>query len=352
MRIKYPTAFFILLLMLKGCSLSYVIKQGTYQMDLLLHAQPMTKVLRSKDLNKNIRKKLELIKDVQEFATGFLGLKGEKNYKSVSLSFGHKLYSITASEPLRFRPYQWWFPIVGHVSYKGFFDEKDADKELRELAKKGYDTQKRRVGAYSTLGFFADPVWPSMLKMSDEALIELIIHELAHATVYAPGQTTFNETLANFISLIGAKKYASHRFGDDSPQLLAMNQYHDRLRIYRKFFNQLYFELNEMYLSKKNDDEKRTAKKLIIDNAHNRYAKISDKNQLFIVDWDGVNNAFLMSFKIYNHDDSIFWGLLKYYQGDLKKFIQDVEFYGPSPNPFEALKNRLARLVENRHETI
>jgi predicted aminopeptidase len=335
---------FSITFLVNGCSLFYVAKQGVYQLSLISGAEPIEIALRSKDLDVVHRKKLELIIDVRSFAVSKLHLTAHKNYKDINLSWDKVIHTVSASEPWQFKPYQWWFPIIGSVPYKGFFDERDALQEEARLKAQGLDTQTKPIQGYSTLGFFADPVWPNMLKLSDHVLIELIIHELAHATIYIPSQTSFNETLANFIGTTGARSYIKDRFGDSSNELVKLDNYYNQLAIYRTFFYNLYQQLDAVYNSDITNQQKEEGKINLLNDAKNKYLKLPIDDGFKKNDWSHVNNAYLLSFKRYNHDDSIFDNLLSAVKGDFNRFIEEVSFYGLADDPFLSLKNRITAL--------
>jgi predicted aminopeptidase len=247
-----------LVIILNGCSALYIAKQGFYQLKLIYESEPIEIALRRPDLPQNSREKLKLILDVRAFAQKYLHLNAQKNYKDVDLDYNVVVNTVSACESLAFKPYEWWFPILGFVPYKGFFDKKDADKEEARLKSLGYETQNRPIQGYSTLGFFADPIWPKMLLLEDFELIELIIHELTHATIYFPNQTIFNESLANFIGVIGTELYLKNKFKNDSQQVKNYLNHQENLKAYNTFFHDLYQRLEKTYneSSPKPDKEK------------------------------------------------------------------------------------------------
>lgn len=338
--------FFVMLILLEGCSVFYVMKQGMFQLELLSDAEPIEMALRKTSLPENQRKKLELIVDVRAFAAENLKLNVHKNYKDVNLSWNKSIHTITASAPLSFTPYLWWFPIAGSVPYKGFFSEQDADHEQAQLVAKGYETQKREIHGYSTLGYFSDPVWPAMLLMSDLSLIELIIHELTHATVYIPNQTSFNETFANFVGKKGAEAYVRHRFGDSGVMRQKLNDYELSSKRYHDFFQALYSRLNELYSKPISDEEKMRMKQEILDEARIEYGTLVANNLLPDIDFSRVNNAFLLSFKSYNDDSEVFEQMFSLVGNDFGAFIDDVNFYARTGKPFVSLRERVQHLVE------
>ena len=117
------------------------------------------------------------------------------------------LHVVSAAERTRLEPYEWWFPIVGSVDYKGYFELADAQAEASRLSGEGYDIYVRPSVAFSTLGWFDDPVLSSWLRADPVRIAELLIHELLHRTWYVSGETAFNESLATFVGHVGAVEF-------------------------------------------------------------------------------------------------------------------------------------------------
>jgi predicted aminopeptidase len=328
----------LLVMPMFACSLPYVVKQGYYQMKLLAGAEPIEMALRKSDLDENSRKKLKLILDVRDYCHNKLGLVANKNYSTVNLSWSYILYNVSASEALSFNPYLWHFPIIGSVPYKGFFDISDANKEERALKEKGLDTMLRRVGGYSSLGYFEDPVWPSMLAMREESLAELVIHELTHATLYFPNQSAFNESLANFVGNKGALLYFTDKYGADSKQAHTVKRLQEEQIKEDTFFRELFEELNNVYNSQKNNSEKLKDKKDILDNYNKKFIAQGLASYYSAFDWAIVNNAYLYSFKLYNNDEKVFADLYLKAEQNFTKFFAILATLTKEKDPFLSLK--------------
>jgi predicted aminopeptidase len=114
------------------------------------------------------------------------------------------MHVVSAARRDRLEPVTWWWPIAGEVPYRGYFDPADADAERRALAARGYDVDVRSAIAFSTLGWFADPLLSSTAKSTPVDLVETVIHELFHATLYVPGASAFNESAATWVGHRGA----------------------------------------------------------------------------------------------------------------------------------------------------
>lgn len=154
------------------------------------------------------RRLLEEVPSICSFAEQSVGLWAGKSYTGYYATERKGLtFVVTASERLRLEPYSWWFPVAGKVEYRSYWDEEDAVAQAAELEAKGYDTWISASRAYSTLGIFRDPVITTMLRDGLPALVEVLVHELAHAKLYVPGHTDWNEALASFVGERGAERY-------------------------------------------------------------------------------------------------------------------------------------------------
>ncbi len=203
-------------LLLGGC---YLVRQAQGQARILLGSRPIEAMLVDPSVPAATKAKLRLVAEIKDFGEKAMGLSRSGNYTSFFDTEGRPVtWIVSACRKDRFQPYTWWFPIVGEVPYKGFFSPEDALVEARELLAEGYDVSLRPVGAYSTLGYFPDPVLSTMLDDPEEELVALILHELTHGTLYLPGGTDFNEGLASFVGWQGALEFARGRYGTDSPE--------------------------------------------------------------------------------------------------------------------------------------
>jgi predicted aminopeptidase len=206
----------LLPIFLAGCSPAYVLRAGYEEARILWYRQPIEEILQRPSLEVTTRDKLRLVLRVRQFAEQELGLRVGGSYTSLSEVKTPLVYVITAAPKTRLEPYTWWFPIVGRVAYKGFFNESAAKHAVQSLETKGYDTVISRAIAFSTLGWFADPLLPHLLMYNDEILVNTIIHELFHSTFYLPGQTAFNESLANFAGHRGAIAFFVRENGSEA----------------------------------------------------------------------------------------------------------------------------------------
>ena len=196
------------------CSPGYVIRAGIEEAKILSRRRPIPQVIADRATTDTIRKKLELVTQARAFADGQLGLAAGESYTTYSwVDSDTLLMVVSAARKDRFQAYTWWFPIVGRVPYKGYFDFERAYREARELEADGYDTHVRPSGAFSTLGWFNDPLLNTILRYDDVSLAGTVVHEITHNSIYLPGQAGFNESFANFVGDRGAAIFFCTREG-------------------------------------------------------------------------------------------------------------------------------------------
>lgn len=252
-------SFYCLLLgcLLSGCSLTYILRAGYEEAKILWHRRPIEEVLRRPDLDTVTREKLELVLRVRRFAEQDLDFRVGGSYSSITeLASPPIVYVLTAAPRTKLEPYTWWFPIVGRVMYKGYFNLGEAKQEAQRLEAKGYDIYIRTALAFSTLGWFADPLLPHLLQYNKETLANIIIHELFHSTFYLSGQTALNESLANFAGHRGAIAFFAKAQGKEADATRhAMATWESELAI-SNFLAEGAQRLNALYSSPISEAEK------------------------------------------------------------------------------------------------
>lgn len=197
---------------LSACSPGYVLRAGYEEAKILWRREPIEAVLRRGDLDPSAREKLELVLAVRTFARDTLHLRVGDSYGTLAhVDADQIVHVVSAAYQLQLQPYTWWFPIVGGVPYKGYFSERDAKDEAACLERDGYDTYVRPSVAFSTLGWFADPLLSNLLRYDRATLANVIIHELLHNTSYVGGHADFDESFANFVGCRGAMMFFAER---------------------------------------------------------------------------------------------------------------------------------------------
>jgi predicted aminopeptidase len=208
-----------------GCLMPQYLAQAGYgQLDLLGRARPIDEVVSDPDTPTRTAMLLAEIEPIKAYGRAY-GLSVRRNYtRYVQVPRGGVVWFVGAADPLKFKPLRWCFPIAGCFAGLGWFDEDDAVKHKLALDQKGYDTIVRPAAAYSTGGWFPDPVLSTMLGGGDDAFPELanvILHESVHATVLVPDQPFFNESFATYVADALTNHWIKERFGPGSPEELA-----------------------------------------------------------------------------------------------------------------------------------
>jgi predicted aminopeptidase len=225
---------------------------------------------------------------------------------------------VQACAPLSFDARRWDFPIVGSVPYLGFFDPAAARRYAAELARsEGLDVDVRPASAYSTLGWFEDPILSTMIPNGPEALGEIantVLHESVHATLYINDQSTFNESLASFVADGLTERLLVSSLGADAPETLAWLAMQRRYRAATAQLHAAYLELDALYRSGRNETEKRTEKERILAAAAAQLRRAKP-----------LNNAALMGYRTYDAGAPAFERLLAACNGSWRRTLAMLE---------------------------
>lgn len=193
---------------LTGCQVPYLLQSAYHQSKILASRQQTKDALKDNSLTEEQKNKIRLAEEALNFAEQELKLKRTGNYRSyVKINGPYVTYVVTAAPKDKLEHYLWSFPIVGAVPYKGYFSIEGARKEANTFDKSKFDTYVRGVTAYSTLGWFDDPLLSTMLQYSAHDLVNVVIHETVHATIYIKSNADFNERLATFIGNKGTELF-------------------------------------------------------------------------------------------------------------------------------------------------
>jgi predicted aminopeptidase len=323
---------------LNGCSLGFIWQAAVGQVKLLARQQPVERVLQNGTLSEQERQKVRLILDVRTFAAAQLGLHGDGSYTTfVDVGGPYVSYNVSAAPKDALQPYVWWFPIVGRVPYKGYFKQASALREARQLKAKGYDTYVRGVRAYSTLGYFDDPILSSMLAYHDFVLMSTIIHELLHQTVWVKGSVSFNESLANFVGDQGTLLYLAQRHGADSPVYQHYLDLHADAEVFREYMQSIVARLEALYAQPLGREEKLQRREELFADAKAAYPQVFPRMKTTAYqryfERQTLNNAVMLSFRRYHQDTEFFETALAARNGDLRRFIAYCKSLRPHQIP-------------------
>jgi predicted aminopeptidase len=179
---------------------------------ILARRQPIAELVASKRTDPLVRRKLAIVLAAREYAKDSILLRTEESFTTYSqLDRDTLVLVLSAAYRDKLEAYTWWFPIVGRVPYKGFFDFDAAKKAAKSFYDDGYDVALRPSSAFSTLGWFNDPLTSTTLSRDSLDLVNTVIHEVTHNTFYAPGKAVFNESFASFVGARGAAAFFRSR---------------------------------------------------------------------------------------------------------------------------------------------
>jgi predicted aminopeptidase len=317
----------------------YGLSQGKGQLSIILNTQPIDDVLKDENFPDSLKQKLKLIQEIKKFAVDSIGIYPSNNYSSLYQQDKQAILRVvSACEPYSFTAKEWTFPILGTVSYKGFFNKKEARKEIYALRSKDYDVDVYSPSGWSTLGWLNDPILSNMLYKSDGQLANLIIHELTHSTLYVKSNVTFNENLANFIGEKGAEKFLKYKYGFQSEQYLSYQYSKDDENIFKDYILKSKDKLDSLYTNiktEKNVDIKKQKKMLLLTNIVRGVNKLTlHKKQLYFnysLQIFKEKNAFFMAFSRYDSQYDIFEKEFKeQYQSSLPKYMSYLKKKYPS----------------------
>ncbi len=341
--IGLPAAF--LLFCLGGLPGCYLVRLGCGQLRVASGQRPIEEVLADPSVSNAQRAALRLIGDVRRFGIGSLGLEAGESYTTFFDTHGRPvLYNVTAARVDRLEAVTWWFPVTGTVAYKGFFSREDAVRERDYLERVGYDALLSPVSAYSTLGWCRDPVLSTMLDDPPEALAELVLHEMTHATVYAAGQTDFNEQLASFVGGAAAEAFFVGREGPEGPtgrRLRARRRDASRLG---EWLRETREALETYYGSEGSAAEKRAGREAVFVRARVRYA---ERAAAFETDtYAGIcnlrlNNAVILALGRYNRADDLLVRALAKAGDDLRTLLRHARAWAATDDPRGAVRRWL-----------
>jgi predicted aminopeptidase len=252
---------------------------------------------------------------------------------------------VSASAADSFDRHEWWFPVVGSVPYKGFFNAAGARKERAKLEKRGLDVWIRGVDAFSTLGWFQDPLYSYMRSYPPDRLADLIIHESFHATVFLKGHVQFNEELAEFVGTEGARRYMESRCGLDSEEYRRMTDGEADNAAFLAFIRELIAELEGVYSGGGSREEKLREKDAIIRAAQSRFEDEYD-DRFHSDNYRGfstlpVNNAYLELFRLYYSGGDYLRELYDRSGRDLPAFIAAAKSLNKKGDPRAELEKAL-----------
>jgi predicted aminopeptidase len=250
----------------------YLVRAGWAEGRILRRARPIAELVRDSSTSAPTRRKLELVLAARAFAGDSVKLAAKQSFTTFSrIEHDTLVVVLTAAYQDRLAYKTWWFPIVGSVPYKGYFDVRDAKRAAAELSRDGFDAYLRPATAFSTLGYLNDPLLSTTLDEDSVSLVNTIIHELTHNTFYASGQAVFNESFANFVGAHGSEWfYAVHA---DSASVRLAREDWTRQKLLGRFWSAVYNSVDSAFKAHPSSKPERlAAKEIVFAGARARFA--------------------------------------------------------------------------------
>ena len=314
-------------LALGGCAtVEYYAQSVTGHLGLMSRARPVEEVIAAPETAPRLAEQLRTVLEIREFASGTLGLPANASYRRyVDLGRRYVVWNVVAAPELSLEPRRWCFPIAGCLSYRGYFSESAAIGYAEALESEGWDVTVAGVRAYSTLGWFDDPVLSSMVELPEHFLAGIVFHELAHQRLYVPDDPEFNESFAVVVERTGVRRWieaSRWAAGPNEDYLVATERrgaFLDLARATRR-------ELEAVYASSRPAAEKRKAKASVIERMRTRYAALRatwESGPTYDFWFErGVNNAALALVSTYDRWVPALTALLARSGGDLEAFYR------------------------------
>jgi len=342
MNVPQVAALGCLLLAMQSCSaedVGYVVRAAYEEARILARRQSIDAVLADADTDAETRAKLELTTQSRAFAESRLGLDVGGSYRSLAaVDQDQVVHVVSAAHRNRLEAVTWWFPIAGSVPYRGYFQRDAAVAFAESLEDEGYDTYVRRAVAFSTLGYFDDPLLSHLLRHRDEVLAETIIHELLHSTIYLPGHTAFNESFANFVGHRGAIAFFEERGAHDEAAR-ARDRWADTLQ-FGEFLAGVLADLRSAYAREVTEDERAGLFDAARAGFHARTWRTTEYDRFAS---EPLNNAVLLARHVYFDRLELFEEVYQRFAGDLPATIAWIaQAARAGDEPFDGVQSALA----------
>jgi len=318
----------LMTLLLAGCgNFSYYLQSVGGQLEIWGREVPVERLLGDPTIAPPLKAQLERALRIRDYASRELGLPDNRSYRSYAdLARPFVVWNVFAAAEFSIEPRQWCFPLAGCVKYRGYFSEAEARNYAREMAAAGNDVYVGGVPAYSTIGWFADPLLNTFIHYPEPELARLLFHELAHQVLYVQDDTVFNESFATVVEQAGIARWlAAHGSDADRVRYTQLQRYRAD---FRALVTQTRTELAALYAGNAVPEEKRRRKTELLAVLRTQYqqrkgdwGRFSGYDRWFA---QPLGNAHLASVAIYTQRVPAFEALLRQQGGDLPRFYAAV----------------------------
>jgi predicted aminopeptidase len=330
----------------------YLARAGWAEAKILAGRQPIDRLVADSTVPAATRAKLRLVLDARAYAVQRLGLEARESFTTFTQLDSDTLVlvlSVAHRDQLALRT--WWWPIVGRVPYQGFFDLRAAERAQARFERDGFDTELRPAAAFSTLGWFNDPLLSTTLEGDSASLVNTVIHELVHNTIWIPGDAGFNESFASFVGREGATAFFTER--GDTATVARLARARPFEQALGRFYAELYAELDSAFRAHPGDaqrDRRLAVRDTVFGRARGRLAtEIVPRFGIRDSTWAArvrLNNATVLARRVYREDAGEFEAILAQSGGDLRNAIArigDIALNAPRGQAMDALRQQVAR---------
>ncbi len=330
----------------------YLLRAGFEEGKILSRRTAITRLVTDSATPAPLKAKLALVLAARAFAHDSLGLATGKSFTTFSaLDRDTLVLVLSGAYRDKLEAFTWWFPIVGRVPYKGYFDFDEARQQERALTARGFDVRLGAASAFSTLGWFNDPLLPTTLSGDSLTVSNTVIHELTHNTYYAPGGAVFNESFANFVGSRGAERFFRARGQRAAADEVAARWMDERAL--GRFWASLYAVVDSAFTAHPGDEPTHVAERIAVRDSIYAEARGQLVHEIGpqlrtisvrAIERTRLDNAVLMSRRVYLTELDAFDAVLARNGGDLRRTIQAIIAAAKDgrEKPFDAVK-RLAK---------
>jgi predicted aminopeptidase len=330
-------AVVLLALVTSACStLGYYSQSISGHLNVMQRRQPIEDLLDSGTISPELKARLSAAQSIRRFASTVLGLPDNGSFtRYADLERPYAVWNVFAAPELSLELNEWCYPFAGCVTYRGYFSEDKARALAGQLRAQGFDTYYGGVAAYSTLGWFDDPLLNTVTGYRDTQLAGLIFHELAHQQLYVPGDTLFNEGFATVVEHAGVRRWLEEQADPVMTSDYAAHRRHHEA--FHALVARTRAQLEEVYAGELLDSDKRRLKKQYLDAMRAEYARqrrSGDMDSNYDAWFAGeLNNARLGAVNAYRAYVPLFEDLFANCGGDFSVFYQRAAAIGAVPGP-------------------
>ena len=344
---KYATLILTALTVSACSSFGYYMDLMAGHSELLEQRKPISEILVDKDTTSKLRELLETSQNIRDFATKSLDLPENDSYRMYAdLKRRYAVWNVIAAKEFSVEPKKWCFLFVGCLSYRGYFSKEDAMAYASELKSEGFDVYVAGASAYSTLGWFDDPLLNTMMYKSEARRAGVIFHELAHQVVYIEGDSAFNEAFATTVEEEGIQRWMAKKGQNEQYEAYLLDK--KRNSEINTLLQKTRDQLKDLYKTNLSTKEKRSEKRRLFSLIQNNYRELKRSwgDYKAYDKWmsQKLNNSHLLLIATYHDLVPTFKALLYKENNNLSKFYIAVEKLGEESK--EERKSKLKQIAK------